>query len=343
MLFNANNEGIQLTSQETAELLLQPVFTGPGILTDFFRTYTNVKQEKTLHHLKRFEKILQANTGCGFSASGTQNIVPRVITVGRLKAEVEQCTDEFFDTIYEDILGNGIDINKLDATAQGTQVLNAMLRMVQLAKMNDSWLLAMLGEYDNEGATSIPSWYTGKNVTGILQKVEDAVAAGDVTLVDDGGSDYSGSAMTTDHSQEMLRGCWENAPEPLRNIEPGMKRFYVTDDVYDFNIRYHEALGTEIAHVMLRDGFSAPTFRGIPILRMPHIQSELAASGQWNLTSPHRVIYTVHQNLAIATDISDENSSYENWYDIDSEMHRQRSKFKLGSDYTYNELIVMSR
>lgn len=342
MVFNVNGEGFSFSSAETRELLLQPLVTGPNVLSDFFKVYPNVKREKTLHHLKKLEKILQANTGCGFNASGTQNIVPRTITVNRLKAENEQCSDEFWDTIYEEILGNGIDINKLDATAQGQAVLNAMTTMIRLAIMNDKYLLAFLGEYDNEGASTTPSWYGSKG-TGILQKIEDAVAIGDVTLVDDGGSDYSGAAMTTDHSQEMLRGCYENASEALRAIDPSQKRFYVTSDVYDYNIRYHEALGTEIAHVMLREGFMAPTYRGIPIIRMPHLQAELAASGQFNITSPHRVIYTVHQNLAIATDINDDQQSYETWYDIDTEMHRQRAKFKMGADYTYNELIVYSR
>lgn len=147
------------------------------------------------------------------------------------------------------------------------------------------------------------------------------------------------SDLATDEAYTMLMNMFDNSPRVLTSMKTNEKRFLVTDDVYTNYLETLETLGTEAANKMLVNGVTKLMFRGIVVESMgwgEYLDADFPTG------YPSRIIYTADNNLAVGIDTKDEFSKTEFWYNKDEQENRYRTQFKMGVQYTHNELFSVA-
>lgn len=342
---------IELTGKEAGQLLLDPLFVPESPLSTF-SVMRNVKTNTKIWTLRSPGKILQANTGCGWNASGTLNLDPENMWVGRVKANIEQCTDEFFGTIWEEATGSEIDVENLDSTEAGRQLLNAMVAMIGYAVQDNMYRLAWMNDYDNEGSATTPAFYENTlhevsddttNVRGILQLLDYYNSVGKTTKL---STTYSGSSLTATEAAEMLQALYVQSGIELKNVPNNRKVFKVTRSVYDAYQEHLEDTGTEQADTRLINGVEFLTYRGIPIESHDILDQDLAlasGSGGFAITDPHVGILTTMGNFALGTDISGNDTTVEIWFDRQDEVWKYKAKFRMGVGIAAPKMAIYAK
>jgi hypothetical protein len=85
------------------EIFYEPVFRSDDLMRNY-RVIPNVKHKMNVYTSAALTKIVQPYTACSATSGSTQfNIDDKVITAGRCRVALEQCTDEFFGTYIEEM------------------------------------------------------------------------------------------------------------------------------------------------------------------------------------------------------------------------------------------------
>ena len=340
-------EVITVTNKELANLLLKPVAMGIGSPLNYFKRRDNVSTYVEDHLLSTPEEILQADTGAGWAASGSAALTAKRLSVGAMKVNFEMTNDNLRGTAWEDVLGAGVLIDDPNATEESRKLTNAVMRVVMSGTTRDMENIAFLNGYDRGGADTVPTWYadtlkstdTGLTHPGILQKIEDAVALGNITEYT-----ITGGAMTSTIANTTLDELYANQPVELSGFDDSQKEYWVTDDIYQKYIEHLAGLGsTESSYRVLVEG--APpvlTRAGIPIRKMGLVQGKLRHASYWNNANAHRAVLTVRNNFSAATNVAtDETAQFQFWYTgLKEETFYGKMKIKFGVGYSHDELIV---
>ncbi len=122
-------------------VFFDPIFEPDGSFQNY-RVIPNVVSKKKLLFVQKLEKIVQKHTGCGFTPVGKFGIYDREIEVDNIKVNIEQCVDEFADTILEEKLKKG----NLREDLTGTEIGNMMLSSVQMGIALDYHRLFWFGD-----------------------------------------------------------------------------------------------------------------------------------------------------------------------------------------------------
>lgn len=341
--------GVRLTGRKAASFLLQPVFVPESPLASF-RVMRNVTYKEKMYTLNKPGFILQANTGCGWNASGSMTLEPKDIHVGRMKVNIEQCTEEFLGSVLEDtVLGSELDIEKLDSRPDGQKILSGIRKHISDAITDNIYRLAWLNGYDNEGGIATPSQYSdtlksaadNHVLRGILQLADyyEGLPNGTTKL----STTYSGSTLTTTEVIALLQGLYEGQPIELRNIPDRLKTFKVTTEVYYRYQEYLEDFGTEQANRIVVNGVPVLSYRGIMLERHDIVDQELSNVSQFNITDPIWAGLTVQGNMVLATDILSNENQFRVWFDEQDELWKYKAKFKIGMGIAHPELLVYAK
>ena len=94
------------------EIFYEPVFRSDNIMGNY-RVIPNVKHKMNVYTSAALTKIVDPYTACSATSGSTQfDIDDKVITAGRCRVALEQCTDEFFGTYIEEMYRSGADVMK---------------------------------------------------------------------------------------------------------------------------------------------------------------------------------------------------------------------------------------
>ena len=324
---NVANDAITATygGAQLNEIFYEPVFRSDDIMRNY-RVIPNVKHVMNVYTAAALTKIVEVYSTCSATSGANQfDLSDKVITAGRCRVALEQCTDEFFGTFIEESYRSGADVMNIE----GTQLADAIVNRAVKGIASDVVRLAWGG--DVAGAVA---GYAVFNGWMELMKAEPVLN----TAAADPANPTAGNALA------LIMQVYDGAPAALQQVAPADKKMFVTPKLYNAYLQNLEGNGADLAIVNRVDAAPRVSFRGV----------ELVAMYEWDTiltdTNPDLFVnaatnfdqgmcYVAVDNLIIGSDVTDPEGSFKVFYDDLEEKMFFRGYFKLGVQYLYSSLV----
>ena len=327
---NVANNSIAATygGAQLNELFYEPVFRSDDIMRNY-RVIPNVKHKMNVYTSAALTKIVDPYTACSATSGSTQfNIDDKVITAGRCRVALEQCTDEFFGTYIEEMYRNGADVMNVE----GTQLSDAIVNRAVTGIAQDVVRLAWGGDGATANYTALDGWMKlmGADATVLAARTE-----------------YSAVAPTTPTAAEsigILRTMYDNAPAALQQVPAKDKKIFVTPKTYNSYLSNLEGTSADLAITNQQDGVLTVKFRGVELVPMYEWDTILADTDpamflRGGVNGTEGACYCAVENLIIGSDVTDPEGSFKVFYDDLEEKMFFRGYFKLGVQFLYPSLV----
>jgi hypothetical protein len=308
------------------EIFYEPVFRSEDLMRNY-RVIPNVKHKMNVYTAAALTKIVESYSACSAASGANQfNIDDKVITAGRCRVALEQCTDEFFGTFIEESYRSGADVMNIE----GTQLADAIVDRAVKGIAQDVVRLAWGGDVAGAvaGYTAFDGWMELMKAETVIESP--AVATGVPTAAE---------ALT------MITAIYDGAPAALQQVPPSDKKMFVTPKVYNAYLQSLEGTGSDLALVNRVDASPRVSFRGVELVAMYEWATIVAdtnpdvfqsAAGANNTEG---MCYCAVDNLIIGSDVTDPEGSFKVFYDDLEEKMFFRGYFKLGVQYLYSSLV----
>jgi len=325
---NVANDAISATygGAQLNEIFYEPVFRSDDIMRNY-RVIPNVKHVMNVYTAAALTKIVEVYSTCSTASGANQfDISDKVITAGRCRVALEQCTDEFFGTFIEESYRSGADVMNIE----GTQLADAIVNRAVKGIASDVVRLAWGG--DVAGAVAGYAVFNGWMELMKAETVIESAAAATANPT-------AAEALT------MITAIYDGAPAALQQVAPADKKMFVTPKVYNAYLQSLEGTGSDLALVNRVDASPRVSFRGVELVAMYEWDTILAdtnpdlfqsAAGADNNQG---MCYTAIENLIIGSDVTDPEGSFKVFYDDLEEKMFFRGYFKLGVQYLYSSLV----
>jgi len=327
---NVANNSIAATygGAQLNELFYEPVFRSEDIMRNY-RVIPNVKHKMNVYTSAALTKIVQPYTGCSATSGSTQfNIDDKVITAGRCRVALEQCTDEFFGTYIEEMYRSGVDVMNVE----GTQLSDAIVNRAVTGIAQDVVRLAWGGDGATANYTALDGWMKlmGADATVLAAR-----------------TDYSAVAPTTPTAAEslgLLRKMYDDAPAALQQVPAKDKKIFVSPKTYNAYLSNLEGTSADLAITNQQDGVLTVKFRGVELVPMYEWDTILADTDpamflRGGVNGTEGACYCAVENLIIGSDVTDPEGSFKVFYDDLEEKMFFRGYFKLGVQFLYPSLV----
>jgi hypothetical protein len=325
MAVDMSSISVDLRGSEASEIFLEPVFTDPSIISQF-RLMPSVTSRKKMVFVEDLEKIVRRYAGCGLRPVGSFNIYERSVSVEKVGAYIEQCWDEFKDTILEELMNRGVRFADLTDTILGDIMRQRMMESVQ----RDIVRLSYFGNL----ASQDPSYNTNDGLWEVFYP--QLVAQGLIPRCITG----SGSDITSNNGIDILSDVYNQSDVRLKKLPNNLKQFNVSGTVWEAYRNDLEVYGgADGGRMQLINGVETLYFRGIvvnPIYDWNIYKDEVSGT-----TKNHLVEYTTRLNKVIATDIATglPDAQYKIWFNEDEEKMKAKTSFKFGVNFIHPSLI----
>jgi hypothetical protein len=332
---NVANNSIAATygGAQLNEIFYEPVFRSDDIMRNY-RVIPNVKHKMNVYTSAALTKIVEPYAGCSATSGSTQfDIDDKVITAGRCRVALEQCTDEFFGTYIEEMYRSGVDVMNIE----GTQLADAIVNRAVKGIASDVVRLAWGGDGATANYDAFDGWMKlmGADATVLAAQVQQTGA----TTVD---------TVTAGHAIGLIRKAYDEAPAALQQVPAGDKKMFVTPKMFNAYLANLEGSSADLAIVNQQDGIRRVMFRGVELVPMyewdtilaalnPAIFADQSALATGNTTNG--VCYCAVENLIIGSDVTDPEGSFKVFYDDLEEKMFFRGYFKLGVQFLYPSLV----
>ena len=308
------------------EIFYEPVFRSDDIMRNY-RVIPNVKHVMNVYTAAALTKIVEVYSTCSATSGTNQfDLSDKVITAGRCRVALEQCTDEFFGTFIEESYRSGADVMNIE----GTQLADAIVNRAVKGIASDVVRLAWGGDVAGAvaGYAVFNGWMELMKAETVLERV--GVAPANPT---------AGEALG------LIMQVYDGAPAALQQVAPADKKMFVTPKLYNAYLQNLEGNGADLAIVNRVDASPRVSFRGVELVAMYEWDTILtdtnpdlfqSAAGA-DLTQG--ICYTAVENLIIGSDVTDPEGSFKVFYDDLEEKMFFRGYFKLGVQYLYSSLV----
>ena len=325
---NVANDAITATygGAQLNEIFYEPVFRSDDIMRNY-RVIPNVKHVMNVYTAAALTKIVEVYSTCSATSGANQfDLSDKVITAGRCRVALEQCTDEFFGTFIEESYRSGADVMNIE----GTQLADAIVDRAVKGIAQDVVRLAWGGDV----AGAVPG-YTAFDGWMELMKAETVLTHTGVAP----------AAPTAAEALALIMKVYDQAPAALQQVAPSDKKMFVTPKLYNAYLQNLEGTGSDLAIVNRVDASPRVSFRGVELVAMYEWDTILtdtnpdlfqSAAGA-DLTQG--ICYTAVENLIIGSDVTDPEGSFKVFYDDLEEKMFFRGYFKLGVQYLYSSLV----
>jgi hypothetical protein len=315
------------------EIFYEPVFRSDDIMRNY-RVIPNVKHKMNVYTSAALKNIVQPYTTCASgNESGGFNIDDKVITAGRCRVALSQCTDEFESTYIEEMYRNGVDVMNIE----GTQLADAIVNRAVTGVASDVVRLAWGGDGATANYDAFDGWMKlmGADATVLAAQIQQTGAATTATV-------------TAANAIGLLRKCYDGAPAALQQVPAGDKKMFVTPKVFNAYLANLEGSSADLAIVNTKEGMRTVSFRGVELVPVyewdtilaalnPAIFVDQSAAATGNLDNG--VCYCAVENLIIGSDVTDPEGSFKVFYDDLEEKMFFRGYFKLGVQFLYSSLV----
>ena len=261
---NVANNSIAATygGAQLNEIFYEPVFRSDDIMRNY-RVIPNVKHKMNVYTSAALKNIVQPYTTCSSTSGATQfNIDDKVITAGRCRVALEQCSDEFYGTYIEEMYRNGVDVNNIE----GTQLSDAIVNRAVTGIASDVVRLAWGGDGATANYDAFDGWMKlmGADATVLAAQIQQTGAATTATV-------------TANHAIGLLRKCYDGAPAALQQVAAGDKKMFVTPKVFNAYLANLEGSSADLAIVNTKEGMRTVSFRGVELVPVYEWDTILAA------------------------------------------------------------------
>ena len=308
------------------EIFYEPVFRSDDLMRNY-RVIPNVKHKMNVYTAAALTKIVESYSACSTASGANQfNIDDKVITAGRCRVALEQCTDEFFGTYIEEMYKNGADVMNIEGTQLSDAIVNRAVKGIASDVVRLAWGGDVAGAV--AGYTAFDGWME-------LMKAETVIERTVVTP----------AAPTAGEAIGLLRQIYDSAPAALQQVAPADKKFFVTPSIMNAYLANLEGSSADLAIVNTQDGMRRVSFRGVELVAMYEWDTILADTNPDLFQSAagadltQGVCYIAVENLIIGSDVTDPEGSFKVFYDDLEEKMFFRGYFKLGVQYLYSSLV----
>ena len=316
------------TGSELETIFFRPMLTGPDATDLGIKIMYNMPVPTTLQFWKRAGDILQKYSSAGWNGGASATKYQKPITLSKVKAEVGYSAEDYFNMVYEQIVGQS-NVNMDDLSGTELEVAETALFREAIAESIRATM--WLGDTSRTGDLS--------TFNGFLKQL--IADAGTTTDAINGFVFTDKIAENTNAvAESLLKKLWDNASDMLKSFKSqGNLVYLVTSDIY---AKYEEELDSvvlESAYLAKQNGHEGLSFRGIPVVDVqvnPYLKSCLDLPQSFALLTDRR-------NLAMAVNTADfPGTEIRMWYNPDQMENRQRAIFMAGCDYLLPEMIVMA-
>ncbi len=307
------------------EIFYEPVFRSDDLMRNY-RVIPNVKHKMNVYTSAALTKIVEPYTTCS-STSGSQqfNIDDKVITAGRCRVALEQCSQAFFDTYIEEMYRSGADVMNVEGTQLGDAIVNRAVKGIASDIVRLAWGGDIAGAV--AGYTAFDGWME-------LMKAETVL-------------EYAGTpaAPTAGQAIGLIRKVYDEAPAALQQVPSSDKKMFVTPKIFNAYLANLEGSSADLAIVNQVDGMRRVMFRGVELVPMYEWDTILADTNPdlFNTVAGadvnNGVCYCAVENLILGSDVTDPEGSFKVFYDDLEEKMFFRGYFKLGVQYLYSSLV----
>lgn len=313
------------TSEFIADVMVKPLFQPDNVFnTDLYRLDPAVFGSKTQYIANNQGRILASKTACGFSATNgsAANFTEKRIRTQKVAINLEQCAQDFRDTVFQKNLKGGTSFYDVSDTVLEETILNMVGNRFAVDTFDLGW-------FGNTGS-STPFFQT---FDGWFKKLEDNLPAGSKVTISTTGSLSAGQGL------DILRDVFAKRNE-MRSVPTNEKAFLVTDTIYLNALKTYEDKEIDTSLDLLMNGDGVLMFRGIPVL--PQLRWDVVISDE-GLDSPHRVVYTRNENLYVGTDIANPSGDAQLFFDELNEKYYFKWNFEYGVQFMFDEHTVYAR
>ena len=325
---NVANDAITATygGAQLNEIFYEPVFRSDDIMRNY-RVIPNVKHVMNVYTAAALTKIVEVYSTCSATSGANQfDLSDKVITAGRCRVALEQCTDEFFGTFIEESYRSGADVMNIE----GTQLADAIVNRAVKGIASDVVRLAWGGDVAGAvaGYAVFNGWMELMKAETVLERV--GVAPANPTAAEALG---------------LIMQVYDGAPAALQQVAPADKKMFVTPKLYNAYLQNLEGNGADLAIVNRVDAAPRVSFRGVELVAMYEWDTILADTNPDLFTSAlgadnnQGMCYCAIDNLIIGSDVTDPEGSFKVFYDDLEEKMFFRGYFKLGVQYLYSSLV----
>jgi len=309
------------------EIFYEPVFRSDDLMRNY-RVIPNVKHKMNVYTSAALTKIVQPYSACSATSGSTQfNIDDKVITAGRCRVALEQCTDEFFGTYIEEMYRNGVDVMNLE----GTQLADAIVNRAVRGIAQDVVRLAWGGDSATANYTAFDGWMK-------LMGADATVLAARLTYAGIEANPTAGEAIG------LLRKVYDQAPANLQQVPSSDKKMFVTPKIFNAYLANLEGNTADLGIVNTVDGYQRVSFRGVQVVPMYEWDTILTDTDPTifdvaGTDYSNGVCYCATENLILGSDVTDPEGSFKVFYDDLEEKMFFRGYFKLGVQFLYPSLV----
>jgi len=230
------------------EIFYEPVFRSDDIMRNY-RVIPNVKHKMNVYTSAALTKIVRTQEGCNDAEAGTFNVDDKVLTAGRCRVALSQCSDEFYGTYIEEMYRSGVDVNNIE----GTQLADAIVNRAVTGIASDVVRLAWGGDT----AVGIAAEYKIFDGWMKLMAAE--------TVIEFAGTP---AAPTAADAIGLIRNVYDQAPASLQQVAAGDKKMFVTPKIFNAYLANLEGSSADLAIVNQVDGMRRVMFRGVELVPM---------------------------------------------------------------------------
>ena len=312
------------------ELFYEPVFRSDDIMKNY-RVIPNVKHKMNVYTSAALTKIVNKYTGCVAASGSTQfNIDDKVITAGRMRVALEQCTDEFFGTYIEELYRSGADVMNVEGTLLAEAIVNRATKGISQDVVRLAW-----GDDTASGVAgygNMDGWMKlmGADTTVLAARTEVSVAAP--------------TTPTAADALSLIRNMYDGAPAALQQTPASEKKIFVTPKTYNAYLQNLEGTSADLAITNQEEGKLVVKFRGVELVPMYEWDTILADTDpdlflRGGVNGTEGACYCAVDNLIIGSDVTDPEGSFKVFYDDLEEKMFFRGYFKLGVQFLYPSLV----
>lgn len=363
--------GSAANAGNNASLLIYPAKRVPTLTELGILLKEGVKRRTTTVGILPQEKVTRRDSGCGpFTETGTLlKMVKNEITVDDLEIKLQECASDYTETVLEAALKAGhAEDNNLEGTA-----IEAIVRKA-LSDGLSSLSAAEAGQLDMALAPALTGQVSGvvwtdayrifllgdrasadvnyNQTDGVRKKL--LARAGTAGATGATGT-YRGAAMPTVAQLKadpkliigVLNDLYENCSEELRDQDDAQKAIYLDSQSYRaVRLAYRAMVQDNVAveanlSVITGSQGQRLTFEGVELIELKSYNRWIAADFPAG-TSRLMALYTVRENLVLATDLESDLAEIKFWYDINTEFNRTRVKYRLGAGFGYDILVAFA-
>ncbi len=308
------------TGRDLETIFFRPMFVGQNAEQLGIRVMYNMPMPTTIQMWSPNSDVLKKYS-MGWSGGSSATRMQKRIDMSKLKAEVGFTASDYFQSVYEIIVGRS-DVSLDDLT--GSELEQAETEMFRAAIAESLRVLMWIGNSESEKYNMMD---------GFITRAQNYSESPTVTTYR-----ASDKPITADNVADLLKGMWNAARPELKALRgEGNLTYFVTTDIYDAYEEYLDNHSADGAYVDLVSGRRELSYHGIKLIDMG-ITQYITKSGA---TPPSYCLLTDRRNLVLAVNTSDyPGSEVRMWYNPDAMENRQRATFLAGTEILDETLMV---